>query len=533
METINMTLDMFGLEAGTMYTVNISYEACGKTIVSHRNVKTDALIFGVTIRILNYNFTEQFLNTSTKEYQRFFSILMTEIEKSFPSNLLALYKMGKLKVQMDSIKAGSIIVKLKMTIEDPQFPKDLSAFDQMVSSVHKSSVLHVDPQSSIVEGEIVDPVSERIPISESDGLPVTSVSSLYDGKIRTLTSKHSEATALPLVLRSSGAQESNTSTTNKMVPASQNVNTSVSDTSNNTLSTSETPSQVTEQWASITTSENLTEQRSTTEDQHGSSMSILPTVSNITVYAKGNESLGETSTSGLLPEGNTQKIPTSALYVTEHPTLLNHTTDKKMGTGNSFSSEKKSRSLLPASSEEQSPSSTTNCSGILAMSSHVEGSVPLPVERTVFSNVTSTGFHVVWSTNYTQNPDFQFLLLDGEKLIQKVKTQSSNLTVSGLELGVLYTVKIETEVCEKNSKPAQWKIKTVAQKFSGTVRITSLNYSSGFSNSSSEEYQNFTQLFLTEIMMSVTEKKRIVLLMHLAVTLMDLMNAAAKKDFPM
>ncbi|XP_015269249.1 PREDICTED: uromodulin-like 1 [Gekko japonicus] len=552
METTNMTLDVFGLQAGTIYTVNISYEACGKTIASHRRLKTDALLFGVTIRILNYNFTEQFLNTSTKEYQRFFSIFMTEIEKSFPSNLLALYKMGKLKVQMDSIKAGSVIVKLKMIIEDPQFPKDLSAFDQMISSVHKSSVLQVDPQSSIVEdwdecahrtendccvfaecintigsyvcrcrtttdanptrpgrnceGEIVDPVSERIPIFESEGLPVTSVSSLYEAEIRTLTSKHNKATALPLVLRSSGAQESNTSTTDKMVPASQNVNASESDRSNSTLSISETPPQVTEKWASITTpSENLAEQRSTTQDQHGSSLSILPAESNITVYAQGNESLGETSTSGLLPEGNTWKIPTSARYVTEHPTLLNHTIEKKMGTGNSSSSEKKSRSLLPASSEEPSPSSTTigspatNCSGFLAMSSHVEGSGPLPVERTVFSNVTSTGFHVVWSTNYTQNPDFQFLLLDGEKLIQKVRTRSSNLTVSGLELGVLYTVKIETEVCEKNSKPAQWKIKTAAQKFSGTVRITNLNYSSGFSNSSSEEYRNFTHLFLTEV----------------------------------
>lgn len=86
--------------------------------------------------------------------------------------------------------------------------------------------------------------------------------------------------------------------------------------------------------------------------------------------------------------------------------------------------------------------------------------MPLPVERTVFSNVTSTGFHIVWTTDYTQNPVFQFLLLDGEKLIQKAKTQNCSLTVSGLEMGVLYTVKIKTEICEKHSEPAQWKIKT-------------------------------------------------------------------------
>lgn len=39
-ETTNMTLDVFGLEAGIMYTVKISYETCGKNIVSYKRVKT-------------------------------------------------------------------------------------------------------------------------------------------------------------------------------------------------------------------------------------------------------------------------------------------------------------------------------------------------------------------------------------------------------------------------------------------------------------------------------------------------------------
>ncbi|XP_048351342.1 uromodulin-like 1 isoform X2 [Sphaerodactylus townsendi] len=526
METTNMTMDVFELEAGRMYTVKISYEACDKNIVSHRNVKTDALIFGITVRILNYNFTEQLLNTSTKEYQEFFSILLTEIEKSFPTNMFELYKMGKLKVQMDSIKTGSIIVKLKVVIEDPQFPKNLSAFDPMLSSLHKSSVLHVDPRSSIVEdwdectqmaendccvfaecintigsymcrcrtttdvnpsrpgrnceGEIVDPVTERI--HESKELPVTSAGSLYKQEI--WTSKHHEAVALPIVLPSSDTQESNTSTTDQMEPASQSVSTSRSISNNNTLSFSETPPQVAEQWASMTIP--------TTQAQHGSSLSIFPTVSNSTPYAHENGSLGKANMSDLLPEGITWEVPTSAPYVTEQPMLLNQTVHEKMGTGNISSSENKSHSLS-ASSDEQLPSSTT------AASSPTNCNVLLPVERIFFPNVTSTGFHIVWTTNYVPNPSFLFLLFDGEKLIQEVKTQNCTLIVSGLEPGVLYTVKIKAEVCEKNSKPAWQTIRTAAQKFSGTVRITNLNYSSEFTNSSSEEYQNFTQLFFTEV----------------------------------
>lgn len=37
------------------------------------------------------------------------------------------------------------------------------------------------------------------------------------------------------------------------------------------------------------------------------------------------------------------------------------------------------------------------------------------------------------------------------------------------------------------------------QKLSGTVRITNMKYSPCFSNTSSEEYQTFAQLFVDEV----------------------------------
>lgn len=37
------------------------------------------------------------------------------------------------------------------------------------------------------------------------------------------------------------------------------------------------------------------------------------------------------------------------------------------------------------------------------------------------------------------------------------------------------------------------------QKLSGTVRITNVKYSPGFSNTSSEEYQTFARLFVDEV----------------------------------
>lgn len=40
LETEEMKIDVSHLEAGVMYTVEFSYEACGKIITSRQNVKT-------------------------------------------------------------------------------------------------------------------------------------------------------------------------------------------------------------------------------------------------------------------------------------------------------------------------------------------------------------------------------------------------------------------------------------------------------------------------------------------------------------
>lgn len=40
LKTEEMKMNVSGLEAGVMYSVEISYETCGKNSISHQNVKT-------------------------------------------------------------------------------------------------------------------------------------------------------------------------------------------------------------------------------------------------------------------------------------------------------------------------------------------------------------------------------------------------------------------------------------------------------------------------------------------------------------
>ncbi|XP_010295496.1 PREDICTED: uromodulin-like 1 [Phaethon lepturus] len=151
LKTEEMKMDVSGLEAGVMYSVEVSYETCGKTSISHQNVKTEAKIFGVTMRILNYNFTDDFHNASSSAYKEFSRLLLTELENSFPANISALYKSGKLKVQTESLQVGSIVVRLKITVQDPEFPVDASTFALVLSHLYNSSALLVDQQNTAVE----------------------------------------------------------------------------------------------------------------------------------------------------------------------------------------------------------------------------------------------------------------------------------------------------------------------------------------------------------------------------------------------
>ncbi|XP_074955413.1 uromodulin-like 1 [Phalacrocorax aristotelis] len=151
LKTEEMKMDVSGLEAGMMYSVEISYETCGKTSISHQNVKTEAKMFGVTMRILNYNFTDDFHNASSSAYEEFSRLLLTELGNSFPANISALYKSGKLKVQTESLQAGSIIVRLRITVQDPEFPVDASTFAMVLSYLYNGSALLVDQQNTAVE----------------------------------------------------------------------------------------------------------------------------------------------------------------------------------------------------------------------------------------------------------------------------------------------------------------------------------------------------------------------------------------------
>uniref|UniRef100_A0A8C8B794 Uromodulin like 1 n=1 Tax=Otus sunia TaxID=257818 RepID=A0A8C8B794_9STRI len=364
LKTEEMKMDVLQLEAGVMYSAEIRYETCGKTSISRQNVKTEAKVFGVTMRILNYNFTDDFHNVSSSAYEEFSRLLLEQLENSFPPNISALYKSGKLKVQTESLQAGSIIVRLRITVQDPEFPVDASTFAPVLSYLHNGSVFLVDQQNTAIEDW-----DECASHTEND-------CSVFAECINLMGS---------YLCRCKTTMDTNPSRPGRNCEGEQ--------------------------------------------DWHVVSLCH-------------------------------ERKP-ALVALSRHDFLL-------------------------------SPAKLYLMTISLPL-------VPVPAQGIIAPNVTRKNSVVTWSTKFMQSLAFQFLLLQKKQPIWETKTDYRSLTVSELEAGALHTVEIRTDVCREESKLVHQKVKAAVQKLSGTIRITNVKYSPGFSNASSEEYQTFAQLFVDEV----------------------------------
>ncbi|XP_033088441.1 uromodulin-like 1 isoform X1 [Trachypithecus francoisi] len=149
--TQGQALAVAGLEAGVLYRVKTSYQGCGADVSTMLTVKTDAQVFEVTIKIVNHNLTERLLNHSSMEFQDFSRQLLHEVESSFPPAVSDLYRSGKLRMQIVSLQAGSVVVRLKLTVQDSGVPVSVSTLAPMLQPLLASTVFQIDRQGTRVQ----------------------------------------------------------------------------------------------------------------------------------------------------------------------------------------------------------------------------------------------------------------------------------------------------------------------------------------------------------------------------------------------
>ncbi|KAM8813856.1 uromodulin-like 1 isoform 2-T2 [Rhynchonycteris naso] len=517
--TQETTLEVTGLEAGVLYRVKTSYQACGTNITTMLTVRTDAHVFGVMVKILNRIMTEPLLNHSSPEYQDFSQQLLHEVESALPPAASDLHRRGKLRLQIMSLQAGSVVVKLRVTVQDPEFPVGVSTLAPMLPRLWASRVFQIDQRGTLVQDwdECADtlehdcsPAAQCINLEGSytcrcltakDANPSRAgracagdVMKLMEGTLSLVTGVTApalitetttlglETPALSPSPRHPWSTPAEGQTQTPRPPPRRGDNGMVGQDRNNTgqgmedKATSEAPGLGTGQWTTRTTSE------PTHSSLFGAADGLLDLpgwlLRNSTSEPYNWPTLAESPASHVwhasLPTWDTPPAPLD-------PTWPQNTDSEPS-------------SDLPLASTRVSLK-TPAC-------------VPSPIRRVMVSNLTSTSFRVAWAADLTLRPTFLLSLMSTRSHTVRLKTQNTSLQLWGLEPGVLHLVEIVAKACGKESSRVHLKVRTAAQKLIGKVKIANVSYSESFHNGSSRETRDFLELFFRMVRDSLSPAMR-------------------------
>ncbi|NWY16615.1 UROL1 protein, partial [Aphelocoma coerulescens] len=463
LKTEEMQIDVSHLEAGVMYSVEISYETCGKTIISRQNVKTEAKIFAVTMRILNYNFTDDFHNSSSSAYEEFSRLLLTELENSFPPNISALYKSGKLKMKIESLAAGSIIVRLRITVQDPEFPVDASSFAPVLSYLHNGSVLVVDEQNTAVEDW-----DECASQAENDCSVFAECINLMGSYLcRTKTTVDTNPT-----------QPGRNCEGEIVDPLTETMAPEIRNSTDFTL----------EEGSPAGPAPTATSGTVAAADPESSTVTLLPAA----VLPLGDKQASHSPTSAPPTPWEKGLAPQMGFSRDSSPTATGVTPSGALAVGTEATSPSQQSSVAKAA--------LPNVPMGTARQEQLSSVWLSPNQTASAATRTHTGGGPDTALLGTGNiPTLNATLRADGELKWEMKTECRSLTVSELEPGAWYPVEMHSGVCREESRLLHQKVKTDFQKLSGTVWITNMEYFPGFSNTSSEEYQTFAQLFVDEV----------------------------------
>ncbi|XP_077734860.1 uromodulin-like 1 [Canis aureus] len=511
--TAGRTLEVAGLEAGELYGVKTSYQACGGNVTATLTVRTDARVFRVTVRVLDHNVTEELLNPGSPEYRDFSRLLLHEVANAFPPALSDLYRRGKLKVRIVSLQAGSVVVTLRLLLQDPEFPVGLSTLAPMLPPLWASRVFQIDPRGTRVQdwdecadslGHDCSPAAQCInlegsytcqcrtardtnptragracegdAVSPTGGVlaPATGVTAPVLGTETTALDRETPA------LWPSPGYPGGTPTAGQAqtpgLPPRRGGSDVVKQDGNGTGQgmEEEVPSMA----------PGLVTGPPTASGAPGNSHGSPPGAMNVLLDTPGWLSRNSSTEPPVWPtptEGPTDHIEWHAGLPTWRtpPASLDPTGPQNMHPGPSSSPD------LP--------------SALTPESLKLPSCDPVPIERVTISNVTSTSFHVAWAADLARHPTFQLTVTSTRSPAVHLETRNASLTLSGLEPGVLHLVEIVAGACGEGGAGARLRVRTAAQKLRGKVRIANVRYVESFGNASSEEYQDLRERFLTMV----------------------------------
>ncbi|NXS83268.1 UROL1 protein, partial [Erpornis zantholeuca] len=151
---LNETSTAFeNLLSGYQYQISVDVSTCSKNVSTSLTVQTAAEIYNGTTRIKNEEFKDAYQNKSSREFMDFETKFIMEITKHLPQKIQELKNRTKLRIVINSIKEGSVIVLFDIVLDVEQNITKPEVSEAFTEALNKTTVFDIDLTKTVVEAK--------------------------------------------------------------------------------------------------------------------------------------------------------------------------------------------------------------------------------------------------------------------------------------------------------------------------------------------------------------------------------------------
>ncbi|NXX29038.1 UROL1 protein, partial [Nicator chloris] len=133
------------------YQISVDVSTCSKNVSTSLTVQTAAEVYSGTTRITNEVFKPGYQNKSSTEFKEFEKKFIMEITKHLPQKIQELINGTKIRIVINSIKEGSVIVDFDIVLDVGQNITKSEVSDAFTEALNSSTVFDIDLRKTFVE----------------------------------------------------------------------------------------------------------------------------------------------------------------------------------------------------------------------------------------------------------------------------------------------------------------------------------------------------------------------------------------------
>ncbi|NWS01800.1 UROL1 protein, partial [Motacilla alba] len=151
-KSLNETSTAFeNLLSAHQYQISVDVSTCSKNVSASLTVQTAAEVYSGTTRITSEDFKDEYQNKSSTEFKEFEKKFIMEITKHLPQKMQELKNGTKIRIVINSIEAGSVIVNFKIVLDVGQNITKSEISDAFTEALNRSTLFEVDLNKTFIE----------------------------------------------------------------------------------------------------------------------------------------------------------------------------------------------------------------------------------------------------------------------------------------------------------------------------------------------------------------------------------------------